>query len=314
MICNNKQFILSLFWLFGGISIFAQPITETIPGTEVTFQMTLIPAGTFEMNSSERTQSIKLDAFYIGTHEVTWDEFLIFHQRDNDNDKSHQEASVFNVDAVTRPTPMYEDFSKGMGKRGGFPAVSMTQQAALRYCEWLYQKTGNFYRLPTEAEWEYACRGGTKTDFHFGNEAEELENFDWYYENGDEKYHKVGEKKPNAWGLFDMHGNVSEWTLDDYVEHYFGQFEESVLVNPWVQPKMRHYRTVKGGSYYTDAEECSCSFRLKSKSRWQMRDPQIPKSLWWNTDSPFVGFRLVKPTQEMTSEAIEAFFKKAIID
>lgn len=312
MIYKNKKLNTFVVALTMASVLIGQPITKTIPGTEVTFQLTKIPAGTFEMSDGEKSKTIRLDAFYIGTHEVTWDEFLIFQQKENDSEESLKAA--YNVDAVTRPTPPYEDFSKGMGKRGGFPAVSMTQQAALRYCEWLFQKTGEFYRLPTEAEWEYACRAGKDSDFHFGNEVDDLAEYDWYYENGDEKYHKVGKKKANSWGLYDMHGNVSEWTLDDYVADYLGQFEEGNLVNPWMKPKMRHYRTVKGGSYYTDAEECSCTFRLKSKTRWQMRDPQIPKSLWWNTDSPFVGFRLVKPTKKMTTAEIEAFFKEAIVD
>ncbi len=295
------------------INLFAQTQTNTIPGTEVTFQMKLLPAGTFQMGKTEK-KSVQLDAFWIGIHEVTWDEFMIFQQIENDNNVTLVDGSEYSVDAVTRPTPPYEDFSKGMGKRGGFPAVSLTQQAVLRYCHWLYQKTGEFYRLPTEAEWEYACRAGTKNDFHFGADVSQLEDNDWYYENSDEKYHKVGEKKPNPWGLYDMHGNVAEWTLDQYTEDYFSRLDGEHNHNPWIVPTLRHSRTVKGGSYYFDAEDCTCSVRLKSKPRWQMRDPQIPKSIWWNTDAPFVGFRLVKPEKQLSKEEVATFFAKAIVD
>lgn len=292
---------------------FTQTQVNTIPGTKVGFQMTLISEGLFEMGKAEK-QKVKVDAFWMGTHEVTWDEFLIFQQAENDNNITLVDGNEYSVDAVTRPTPQYEDFSKGMGKKGGFPAVSMTQQAALRYCQWLYQKTGEFYRLPTEAEWEYACRAGTKTDFHFGDDLDQLADNDWYYENSDDKYHKTGSKTPNPWGLYDMHGNVAEWTVDQYTPDYFSQIEGEIAENPWIKPTLRHSRTVKGGSFYFDAEDCGCSPRLKSKARWQMRDPQIPKSIWWNTDAAFVGFRIVKPVKAPSRKEVEDFFKMAIVD
>ncbi|MEM9931069.1 MAG: SUMF1/EgtB/PvdO family nonheme iron enzyme, partial [Bacteroidota bacterium] len=182
------------------------------------------------------------------------------------------------------------------------------QQAALRYCKWLYQKTGRFFRLPTEAEWEYACLA-SKEDPH----QEELPDYAWLFENGEEVFHKTGLKKPNHWGLYDMLGNVGEWTLDHYQADYFEQIGDWPE-DPWIEPTRKHSRTVRGGHYDTDLADAGCRVRKKSQAKWQARDPQIPKSKWWNVDSPFIGFRIVSPTQQPSAEVINVFFQKAIID
>ncbi len=283
----------------------------TIPGTEISFSMVHLPGGEFVMNQGAVT--VQLDPFWIGTHEVTHDEYRLFQVRENDSDASAKAAGDYAADAITRPSPPYLDFTYGMGTRGGFPAVSMTQQAALRYCQWLYQKTGTFYRLPTEAEWEYACKAGSKNDLPNGYAADDLDSAGWFYENSFEKYHPVRKKAPNAWGLYDMLGNVAEWTLDDYRSDYWTEVA-ATPDNPWMVPTKKHSRTVRGGSYDTPQEECTCTHREKSQARWQARDPQIPKSRWWNPDSPFLGFRLVKPTQQPDKAEVEAFFAKAIKD
>ena len=142
---------------------------------------------------------------------------------------------------------------------------STTQQGALRYCQWLYQKTGRFYRLPTEAEWEYACRAGTNTVYFFGDDDSKLGDYAWYYENSDDKYHKVGEKLPNPWGLYDMLGNLAEWTSDEYRDNYYDLVTQSNK-NPWMIPQRKHSRTVKGGAYVVlDTKNDSPGYRLKSE-------------------------------------------------
>jgi len=299
-----------------------EPYEQQIPGTEVSFEMTPIPGGTFMMGSPETEadrgedegpqRKVKIEPFYMGIHEVTFDEYEVF--REKTLDKA-PEGGEWDADAVTRPSPPYEDPTFGMGKYG-YPAASMTQYAALSYCKWLTEKTGVFYRLPTEAEWEYACRAGSETAYYFGDSLEKLDEYAWYYDNSNDVYHQVGQKKPNAWGLYDMHGNVAEWTLDQYVADYF----EAVLTadaeneTPWRRPTALHPRTVKGGSYYDDPDRLRSAARIESSMNWKKRDPQIPKSFWWNTDSPFVGFRLVSPKQQPSPEEVAKFWSMTLDD
>ena len=291
------RLILFFSFLLSASFAKAQPMdTLQIPGTEVQFQMSFIEGKHFDYHGV----TIEVHDFWIGVHEVTHDEFVLFKERSFDSDASDWNTGEFKADALARPSPPYLDFTYGMGTKGGFPAVSMTQQAALRYCHWLYQKTGIFFRLPTEAEWTLACQG----------QKEEVDHHAWHYENSDEKYHKVGQKAPNANGLYDMLGNVAEWTLDFYKKDYATAIAEQQ--DSWIIPSRKHSRTIKGGSFDSDAEECTCEGRIKSQSKWQARDPQIPKSEWWNTDSPFLGFRLLRPSKPPTHEEIEAFFAKAI--
>ncbi|MEM7574007.1 MAG: SUMF1/EgtB/PvdO family nonheme iron enzyme [Bacteroidota bacterium] len=292
--------------------------TETVqlPDTDISFDLVQLPGGNFRLGSQTEDVEVELSPFWIGTHEVTHDLYRLFQVRANDNETAARED--FSVDAISRPSPPYLDLTYGMGMRGGFPQVNTTQQAALRFCQWLYQKTGQFYRLPTEAEWEYACLAGSEVGLpqvQAGTSIrpEDLEEYAWLYENSGEVYHPTGQKAPNAFGLYDMLGNVSEWTLDHYTADYYDYLRENP-VDPWVVPSRKHSRTVRGGSYDSYQEECSCRLRIKSSARWQARDPQIPKSIWWNVDAPFVGFRLVRPVDQPSEAEIEAFFATAIVD
>ena len=236
----------------------------------------------------------------MGEHEVTRDELDVFL-------KDESTSQNVDVDAITRPSPQYVDLSFGMGKEGGYPANSMSQYGALMYCRWLYQKTGIFYRLPTEAEWEYACRAGTTTAYFFGNDETQLDKYAWYDKNSDEKFHKVGQKLPNPWGLYDMLGNVMEWTLD----HYDADRYTSINANdPVALPNpLRYPKTLRGGGFTESAGELRSAKRFHSDPSWNKRDPQIPKSKWWLTEAGFVGFRLVRPMQQPSKESVDLFFK-----
>lgn len=287
---------------------------QTIPGSSQRFKMVPIPAGSFTMGSptAERGRNtdegpqkkISLSAFWMSTCEVTRDAFDLFY---NDQTVSQNSAA----DAVTRPSAQYVDLTWGMGKEGGYPVNSMSQMAALMYCRWLYTKTGIFYRLPTEAEWEYACRAGSTTIYFFGNDAAQLSKYAWYESNSENKFHKVGEKLPNAWGLYDMLGNVSEWTLDHYNEKMLDQL--SVTTDPFAPVVASKYpKVLKGGGYGDDASHLRVAGRIKSDPSWNKRDPQIPKSKWWLTEGAQVGFRIVRPLVQPSPEEANAFFKKYI--
>jgi formylglycine-generating enzyme required for sulfatase activity len=284
--------------------------TQNIPGSALSFKMMPINSGKFLIGSpsTEKNHSgdespqknIQLSAFWMGAYEVTRDEFDIF-LRDESISQN------VDVDAITRPSPQYIDLSYGMGKEGGFPANSMSQYNALMYCKWLYQKTGIFYRLPTEAEWEYACKAGTTTAYFFGNDSTQLDKYAWYEKNSDEKFHKTGEKLPNAWGLYDMLGNVMEWTIDHYET---GRYNTIPGTDPMVAPNpVRYPKVLRGGGFNGSAGQLRSAKRVASDPVWNRRDPQIPKSRWWITDAPSVGFRLVRPLQQPTAAEADLFFK-----
>lgn len=286
---------------------------QKIPGSNQFFTMKPIPAGTFLIGSpsSEKRRDadegpqkkIVISAFWMSAHEVTRDAFDVFFKDENTSAND-------DVDAITRPSPQYIDLSWGMGKEGGYPVNSMSQMAALMYCRWLYNKTGVFYRLPTEAEWEYACRAGSTTSFHFGNDSSQLDKYAWYSGNSEDRYHKVGEKLPNAWGLYDMLGNVMEWTLDHYeANRYAGLTPGSK--DPVVAPNKEKYpKTLRGGGFASTAGELRSANRTASDPDWNIRDPQIPQSKWWLTDASWVGIRLVRPLKQPSAAEINQFFTK----
>jgi Uncharacterized conserved protein len=266
--------------------------------------MVPIPAGDFQMGSApsdpqgkpdEKPQhKVHVDSFWMQTHEVTWDEYRLFMF-------AHQMGKVpladSLVDAIAGPTRPYVEMSFGMGING-FPAISMTQHAANKYAEWLSARTGEFYRLPTEAEWEYACRAG---------DSAPLGKYAWYSENSGGKYHEVASKQPNGWGLYDMLGNVMEWTLDQYAPYTAGPQN-----NPWVKAKDPYPHAVRGGSWNDPADGLRCAARVASDASWKQQDPQLPKSIWYLTDAQWLGFRLVRPAKVPTAEEMYSYWNSGV--
>lgn len=305
-----------------------EPYTEGISGSQATFEMVPIPSGTFLMGSpvdEEGRRSdegpqveIRIPPFWMGKHEVTWNEFELFMYPAEEKKLREIFGGVPEMDPFTdtlaRPTQPYVEMSFGMGK-DGYPAISMTQYAASKYCQWLSAKTGHFYRLPTEAEWEYACRAGTTSAYSFGDDLSLIDEYAWYTDNSDWKYQKIGLKKPNPWGLYDMHGNVSEWCLDQYHEDAYINFEKGAL-NPWNHADQLYPRVVRGGSWDDDPETLRSAHRIASDSSWKTQDPQLPKSIWYHTDAQFLGFRVVRPLEVPAdpAELVKYWPGKAIRD
>ncbi|WP_411029142.1 formylglycine-generating enzyme family protein [Spongiimicrobium sp. 3-5] len=294
---------------------------QLIPGSNEKIVMKPISGGEFDMGSDtgEALESPKhtviVDAFWMGAHEITWDQYELFSQRKIDAfiDQGPDNEVVVPIDAIASASTPYVDMSHGMGKEDS-PVVNITQHAAITFCKWLSAKTGKFYRLPTEAEWEYACRAGSDTEYGFGKDSIALQDYAWYRSNSNGKYHRVGQKKPNAFGLYDMHGNVAEWTLDQFKEDAYIQYAGETANNPWEKPVTLYPRTVRGGSWNDNAYELRSSARKGSLARWKRIDPQIPKSRWWFTNAPFVGFRIVRPKITPSKEEIDQYWLQVIED
>lgn len=295
-----------------------KPYTEVITGADVQFDMVPIPSGEFVMGSPESEEgrgedegpqhTVQVSPFWMGKHEVSWDEYEVFmFSRDIELRRFGQakatELDEF-ADTIARPTKPYTDMTFGMGRQG-FPAICMTQYAAKMYCEWLSAKTGRYYRLPTEAEWEYACRAGTNTAYSFGDDVSKLSEYAWFYDEetgGLDGYAKIGQKKPNPWGLYDIHGNVAEWVLDKYVPEGYPGFEGKTTQNPLILQTEIYPRVVRGGSWDDDPEMLRSASRLGSSNEWKRQDPQLPQSVWYHTDAQTVGFRVIRPLHEPSEE------------
>ncbi len=272
-------------------------------GGETQLDMAPAPGGEFLLGSPESgpgggelespRRRVRVGSFWMATHETTWDLYRVFMF---DTDRGGDEPAAAWADAVSRPTPPYRPMDFGMGV-DGFPAISMTQFAARQFTKWLSMKTGRFYRLPTEAEWEYACRAGSDTAWSFGDDEAEIDRFAWHAGSSDRRYRKVAQLEPNALGLFDLHGNVAEWTLDAYAD-YAALGEGELLVDPIAWPQKEFPRSVRGGSWQDEPAALHCAARRGSQLSWKRMDPQIPQSVWYHTNARFLGFRVVRPLTE----------------
>jgi len=314
--------------------------TETITtkdGEKLSFEMVLIPpalsplgsGGTFLMGSPAGQHGrqdhegpqheVCLEPFYLCTTETTIELFLAYYQETvnvkkdfvavEQAKKDTEQASSDDVDAITGPTPVYGDLTMGYGKK--HPAMGMTWHNAMTFCRWLSKKTGREYRLPTEAEWEYACRAGTTSVFGFGGDpnqpaewlAGQLEDYAWYGDNSQGQTHETAKKRPNVWGLYDMLGNVCEWVYDFYSPtEYEEAAKKSPAINP-TGPKSGKVHVARGGSYNSPVEELRCTARAFEEEWWRSGDPQIPKSKWWLPQMDFIGFRVARSVDTETKNS-----------
>lgn len=330
---------------------FMVPYKTTIPGTKVEFEMIPIPGGEFLLGSpddeADRSDDegpqvlVKVAPFWIGKHEVTWGEYQAYMKMYNafkqlqtlagnrkapaDGEgegegwelvESHAwkgDVDVVDVDAVTSPTPLYmPDHTYTAGDQPDQPAVTMTNYAARQFTKWLSGLTGVDYRLPSEAEWEYAARAGTTTPYSFGDDPGKAENYAWYDDNADYETHPGSAKALNPWGLADVHGNVAEWTLDQYDEGRYAklgeQAKEGEAIDAWATvnwPTEIAPRVIRGGSWLDTADRLRSAARQKSEEEdWKMSDPNLPRSPWWYTEEPAmgVGVRLVRPYAPLSDD------------
>ncbi len=299
------------------------PYTVTIPGTDVTFEMEPIPGGKFKMGSPDNQSGHKADEgpqfevdvapFWMGKFEVTWSEYRqfmsvtdIFKGFEGLTPPLRPVTKDNKSDAVTAPSNLYDPtFTFRNGDKPQLPAVTMSQFAAKQYTKWLSKLTADFYRLPSEAEWEHAARAGTTTAYFFGDSPADLEKYAWDTNNAKETAHEVGQKLPNPWGLYDIYGNVSEWTLDGYLADGYKKFAGGAVKGDVVKgadaivwPTKLYPRVLKGGSWDSDAAACRSAARRPSDDEaWREVDPNIPKSPWWFTEAAAlsVGFRVIRP-------------------
>ena len=309
------------------------PYKTKIPGTNATYEMVPIPGGKFKMGSPANEAGrkpdegpqyeVEIEPFWMGKYEVTWSEYKpymalygIFKKFSIEKVRVVNKETEF--DAITAPTKLYDPshtFEKGDDPRQ--PAVTMTQYAAKQYTKWLSRVSDRFYRLPTEAEWEYACRAGKDTAYFFGDDPAKLGDYAWYAKNSDEKPQHVGKKKPSPWGLYDIHGNAAEWVLDAYTADGYKQFAGKPVTSQdalkW--PTKPYPLSVRGGSWEFEAAECRSASRLASHDvDWKAEDPNLPLSPWWFTSDPArgVGFRLIRPLTKPDRKTQETFWKARI--
>ena len=297
---------------------------EPLAHTAFKIDMLPIAGGKFVMGSPETEadrhadegpqHGVEVSPFWMSKCEITWNQYEVWSDRvDSLRRAAYGKPSTPRdkvADAVTRPTPPYTDMSFGMG-RENHPAICMTQHSARMYCAWLSAKSGRYYRLPTEAEWEYACRAGTTTAYSFGDDATEMDAYAWFDENSSGNYQTVGKKKPNPWGLHDMHGNVAEWVLDQYVPEAYSLQAGKVSTDPLVIPLTEYPRVVRGGGWDDPANLLRSAVREGTSEEWKQQDPQLPQSIWYFTDALGVGLRVVRPFMTPDEEARAAKWDKS---
>jgi formylglycine-generating enzyme required for sulfatase activity len=298
-----------------------------IPKTKVPYTMVAIKGGEFMVGSAESEAGrqpdegpqakLKVKPFWMGKFEVTWDEYepymLTSDGRNKDGSRKVFAKTDAPQDLISQPTPPYQPMDFGMG-RNGFPAICMSQHAANKYCEWLSAQTGHFYRLPTEAEWEYAARAGTTTAYFFGNDSAQLKDYAWFFDNASNfQYSKVGQKKPNPWGLFDIYGNVCELTMDQYYPDTYKNWSAGgASADQWIKSKTPYPHVARGGHYDDDPEMLRSAARRYSEPNWKQQDPQLPKSVWYFTDATWLGFRIVRPLEIPTAEEMFAAWNNGV--
>lgn len=315
---------------------FMVPYTQRIPGTDIAFEMIPVPGGDFTFGNDEDAADFVEDEgpaiamtakpMWVAKTETRWDMYKEYMRmygvfKDFEFEGIRPVDKVNLVDAVTAPTELYEpSFTFEYGSEPTQPAVTMTQYAAQQFTKWLSRMTDAQYRLPTEAEWEYAARGGTTTAYSWGDDAESIDDYAWYIDNSLEGPGDVGTKMPNPFGLHDMHGNAAEWTVNEYTEDGYEWMQDekpadATAATRW--PKNPYPCVVRGGSWEMEPAELRSVARLASDDEeWKSDDPNFPRSPWWFTSDPSrgVGLRLFRSLDDLPPETISKFWDTSVAE
>ena len=287
--------------------------TEQIPGTGISFDMVAVPGGQFMMGSPETEayrdpdegplHNVEVSPFFMAKLEVSWDEYLaFFSETGGEGRMSEAELAAKSVDGISGPTPPWGAPDQGWGK-GERPAITMSYYAATVYCEWLSQKTGKKYRLPTEAEWEYAARGGTTGPYFFDGDAKKytsegffrkifgpdtslINRYAIYKENSRGVTALPSAVLPNPFGLKNMYGKCGG-ILQRFLPPWLSGF---------CQYSQQKWKNMLSGAVLIKAMPVTCAVPpviIPGPTAWLKTDPQMPKSKWWYSDQIQVGFRVV---------------------
>jgi formylglycine-generating enzyme len=306
------------------------PYVQQLGNHGLSFDMIPVPGGRVTVGSSEKepghrpdespTFTVELGPFWIGKTEVTWGEFEGFIETHRVFKRLAAKGirNVTNsnrVDAVTVPTLLYDPpRHKEYGDNPKHPAVTMTQYSAKQYTKWLSGITGVQYRLPTEAEWEYAARAGSESAYCYGDNPSLL---DEYAVHSQTSSSLVGSKKPNLFGLHDMHGSVWEWTVEQYTPNGYvaqaGKTFAGLEGTQWTTTL--NSQCVRGGCWNDPPERVRSASRMGSdRNDWAREDPEVPQSPWWYTSDParMVGMRLVRSAKPLSRKLIDKFWENEI--
>ena len=292
---------------------FMVPYSSTIPGTQIAFEMVPVP-GNPKKN---------IAPFWIGRHEVTAAEYtefmklyMLFRAIEVQRPKQlRNQLDLHDVDAVTAPTPVYEPafhFEYTTGPQS--PAVSMSRFAARQYTKWLSLITSQQFRLPTEKEWEHACGCEKPTTWSFGNNVSQTEFFAvcTIGEQTPDGPATVGSRRPNAWGIHDMHGNVSEWVLSasELRDHRKIKLQPEQKWGPDAYAKQFEKMILKGGYWEQTPYECKTTARKKGSIEFWEYDPDLPHSPCWlaGEECRGIGFRIISPLTTQPREEIEKYW------
>ena len=248
----------------------SEPRAEIV--NSVGMKLKRIPAGELLMGSPENDPDVSNDEkpqhrvritqpFYLGIHQVTRGQFRRFIEATRYQTEAEKDGKGgWGWDASAGKwfqNPKFTWRSPSFDQTDDHPVVNVSWNDATAFSDWLSRQEGQEYRLPTEAEWEYACRAGTTTRFSFGDEENALGQYAWYSANASNQTHPVGERKPNAFGLYDMHGNVWEWCWDGYDADYY---KRSPADNPR-GPEPAAPRVIRGGSWRIGPQNARSAYR-----------------------------------------------------